>query len=52
VFNNLGYALQQAGRAGEAASAYRRALELDPHDYKARANLEWLRLQRGSTPGR
>ena len=52
VFNNLGYALQQAGRADEAASAYRRALALDPHDYKARANLDWLRLQRGSTPGR
>lgn len=42
VFNNLGYALQQQGRIDEARAAYRRALALDPRDYKARANLALL----------
>ena len=47
VHNNLGYAYAQAGRRDEAQHEYRRALQLDPQDYKARANL--ARLE-GSTP--
>ncbi|MFN0041129.1 MAG: tetratricopeptide repeat protein [Burkholderiales bacterium] len=42
VFNNLGYAYQQAGRNDEARQAYLRALELDPAQDKARFNLEVL----------
>jgi tetratricopeptide (TPR) repeat protein len=40
VFNNLGYALESAGRRDEAGEAYRRALELDPLHLKAANNLE------------
>jgi protein O-mannosyl-transferase len=42
VWNNLGYALQLTGDRDGAASAYRRALALDPGEYKARVNLELL----------
>ena len=42
VWNNLGYAWQLAGDAEQAAAAYRRALVLDPGEYKARTNLELL----------
>jgi hypothetical protein len=39
VFNNLGYAREQAGDRGGARSAYLRSLELDPEFYKAQINL-------------
>jgi hypothetical protein len=42
VWNNLGYARQLAGDRDGAAAAYRRALALDPAEYKARVNLELL----------
>jgi tetratricopeptide (TPR) repeat protein len=43
VFNNLGFAYQQAGRLDEAEQAYLRALELDPKHPRAYWNLENLR---------
>jgi Flp pilus assembly protein TadD len=39
VFNNLGYAREQAGDRDGARSAYLRSLELDPEFYKAQINL-------------
>ncbi len=42
VANNLGYAYQQAGRCPEAERAYRQAIELDPHYWQARINLDVL----------
>lgn len=42
VWNNLGYAHQQAGEPGAAAAAYRRALALEPHHVQARFNLQAL----------
>lgn len=42
VFNNLGFALESAGRREEARTAYRRALELEPLHLKAANNLERL----------
>jgi tetratricopeptide (TPR) repeat protein len=50
VFNNLGYALQQEGRSGDARIAYLRALELDPDYWRARINLESLREPAGEEP--
>lgn len=38
-WNNLGYAYRLAGNRAEARFAYRRALEIDPEDIQARANL-------------
>jgi tetratricopeptide (TPR) repeat protein len=43
AFNNLGFALAHAGRGAEAEAAFRRALALDPGDYRARTNLARLR---------
>ena len=46
VWNNLGYAYRLEGNATAARSAYRRALQIDPNDIQARANLIALdRLQ-------
>ncbi len=45
AFNNLGFALQQAGRPEEARAAYERALALDPEHIPARINLQELRRQ-------
>lgn len=42
VFNNLGYALEAAGRYDEARQAYRRALALQPDYLKAENNLNRL----------
>jgi protein O-mannosyl-transferase len=42
AFNNLGYAYAQASRVGEADTALRRALVLDPTDVRAAANLRLL----------
>jgi hypothetical protein len=42
VWNNLGYALTLEGRSDQAASAYHRALVLDPDYAKARASLDAL----------
>jgi tetratricopeptide (TPR) repeat protein len=46
VFNNLGFALQLAGRTDEARAALERALQLDPDSVRARNNLE--RLEQGA----
>jgi tetratricopeptide (TPR) repeat protein len=43
AWNNLGYAYALSGRREEAEAAYRRALDLDPDDYKAAINLGILR---------
>ena len=43
VWNNLGYAREQAGDHDGALAAYRRALQLEPGHVKARGNL--LRLE-------
>jgi tetratricopeptide (TPR) repeat protein len=45
AFNNLGFALQEAGRAEEARAAYERALALDPGHIPARVNLQELGRQ-------
>ncbi len=45
AFNNLGFALQQAGRPEEARAAYERALALDPEHIPARINLKLLDRQ-------
>ncbi len=42
VWNNLGFALQQAGDAQGAKRAYRQALQLDPAHGRARHNLDTL----------
>lgn len=42
VWNNLGFAYQQAGKIAEARSAYERALALDPASVRARINLNLL----------
>lgn len=42
AWNNLGYALQQAGDVAGARAAYERALVLDPAHRKARGNLDAL----------
>jgi tetratricopeptide (TPR) repeat protein len=41
-WNNLGWALQQTGDRDGARAAYVRALELDPANFRARANLDAL----------
>lgn len=43
AFSNLGYALARCGRDADAAAAFRRALALDPRDFRAGANLRLLR---------
>jgi tetratricopeptide (TPR) repeat protein len=45
AFNNLGFALQAAGRTAEAREAYERALALDPEHVPARINLQELGRQ-------
>lgn len=42
VWNNLGYARQQAGDVAGAQSAYRRVLLLDPTHWRAKNNLDFL----------
>ncbi len=42
VWNNLGYARQQAGDVQGAKRAYRQALLLDPQQWRARNNLDLL----------
>ncbi|MCW5626126.1 MAG: tetratricopeptide repeat protein, partial [Burkholderiales bacterium] len=42
VWNNLGFARQQAGDLAGARTAYERAIELDPEDYRALTNLGTL----------
>lgn len=45
VHNNLGFAYELAGRTEDARQAYERALQIDPHDVKARANLYHLDMK-------
>jgi len=40
VWNNLGYALEREGMLDEARTAYRRAIDLDPADFRAQMNLD------------
>jgi tetratricopeptide (TPR) repeat protein len=42
LWNALGDAVFQAGRMGEAESAYRKALEINSSDVRARYNLAWV----------
>lgn len=49
VYNNLGYAYQEAGRAADARLAYLRALQLEAGNTKARLNLRRLNA-RQATP--
>ena len=52
VWNNLGYARQQAGQTAAARQAYERALELDPELVKARINLMSLDPPAAEGPSR
>jgi predicted TPR repeat methyltransferase len=49
--NNLGVLLKDLGRFEEAASAYRKALELDPHYAPAHHNLGEILQRRGDLEG-
>lgn len=40
VWNNLGFALEREGMLDEARTAYRRAIDLDPADFRAQMNLD------------
>ena len=51
VFNNLGRAFADAGRAAEAGEAYRRALELEPRSAEALTNLGNLQASAGDLAG-
>lgn len=42
AFDSLGEALERAGQGGAAAAAYRRSLELNPENERARQRLEAL----------
>jgi protein O-mannosyl-transferase len=45
VWNNLGFARQQAGNFERAREAYDRAIALDPNDYRAQVNLGTLEAE-------
>jgi len=45
VWNNLGFARQQAGNFERAREAYERAIALDPNDYRAQVNLGTLEAE-------
>ena len=49
VFNDLGNLLVMAGQPAEADTAYRHAVEIDPHRLSALYNLGLLQLQGGKT---
>ena len=40
VWNNLGYSLERDGTLDEARVAYRKAIDLDPADFRAQMNLD------------
>ena len=40
VWNNLGYSLERDGALDEARAAYRKAIDLDPADFRAQMNLD------------
>ena len=40
VWNNLGYSLERDGALEEARAAYRKAIDLDPADFRAQMNLD------------
>jgi Flp pilus assembly protein TadD len=42
IYNDLGVVLERLGMPEDAATAYRKALELDPKSSAARANLDAL----------
>ena len=50
VWNNLGYAYDQAGRLRDAEAAYLQALAIDPGYALARGNLKGLRARPAVTP--
>ncbi len=50
VRNNLGYAYAQDGRTAEAQAEYRRALLLNPRDFRARHNLKRLETEDSPPP--
>ena len=51
VWNNLGFARQQAGDLRGAREAYERAIALDPQDYRAQVNLGTLEAEAAGVPG-
>lgn len=51
VWNNLGFARQQAGESSRAREAYERAIELDPQDYRALVNLGTLEVEAAERTG-
>ena len=40
VWNNLGYSLERDGALDDARAAYRKAIEIDPADFRAQMNLD------------
>jgi tetratricopeptide (TPR) repeat protein len=42
AYYNLGYALQQNGRAAEAADCYQKAIQLQPQFIQAQISLAWI----------
>lgn len=45
-YNNLGSALNEAGRIDEAAANYKRAVEIDPYHYQYRTNLGYTYMDK------
>ena len=46
AYRLVGHALRMLGRFDEATSVYRRALQIDPRDERARSGLEWSAQRR------
>lgn len=50
AWRGQGYCLVEQGRLDEAEALYRKCLELDPADSKAKGELEYIRQKRGTQP--